>query len=346
MIVRDWLRGGTLAVALDNPLNSFNAVRLGAAALVVVSHSYYILGDGNASEPLAWSAYDLGALAVNMFFVLSGSMICRSLERNRDVSRYLRARLLRIYPGLIFAALVTALIIGPLGTTVSVEEYFEDQRLWLYPLTVAFDFAGASLPAFDHGLHETNASLWTIKFELLAYVGCLVLLAVGLMQDRRFWLAACLVSGTLVASGIGIDGYSADAYASLFRFSFAYSLGSLAYQYRRELTLNVPLALALAAVSVLLGKGMLGNVLGIVSFGYLALAVGAHQTPTGLKWTAVTDVSYGLYLFAWPIQQALMHWYAWTPALLPLHIGATFILTVPLAYLSWFAVEKPALRLK
>lgn len=345
-MTRKWWSGVPLASTLEDADNSYNLVRLGAAAMVVVSHSYFILGGGNAFEPLAWSAYDLGALAVNMFFVLSGVMISRSLEMNRDVGRYLRARLLRIYPGMAFAAIVTALVIGPMATELSLADYFRDPATWLYSARALVDFSGAPLPGFDHGIHEANAPLWTIKFELLAYAGCLALAIVGLAGNRIVWLVASLISGAVVASGFGLTDYSADAVANLSRFVLAFSAGAVAYQFRHALVLNLPLALLIAALSIGLGKGPVGSVIGVISMGYLALTLGATGLPPWLSWTKRTDISYGLYLFSWPVQQALVHWSAWASASVPVHIATTLLLALPLAYLSWIMVERPALRLK
>ncbi|ODT65224.1 MAG: hypothetical protein ABS75_32535 [Pelagibacterium sp. SCN 63-23] len=336
----------TLAGALDRPGNAFNALRLGAAAMVVISHSYFILGGGNAAEPFSWSAYDLGAMAVNVFFVLSGVMICRSLENNPDLWRYARARVLRIYPGLFFAAFLTMLLIGPVGSNVPLTQYFTDSATWLYPVQVLWDFAGASLPLFDHGQHEANASLWTIKFELLAYLGCLILAFLGLAHNRLIWLAIFVTAGILIASGLGVEGESANAFANLFRFTFAFAFGALAYQMRHRLILNVPLGVMMAIVALLVNPPGVGSVLCILTTGYAALSIGGCLAPGALAWTQGTDISFGLYLFGWPVQQALVHWFAWTPQLVGLHIVLSFAIVLPLAWLSWRLIEKPALALR
>ena len=55
-----------------------------------------------------------------------------------------------------------------------------------------------------------------------------------------------------------------------------------------------------------------------------------------------TDVSYGLYLYGSAIQQFLV-WSHWTAASPWSFFALAFALTLPLAWLSWIAVERPML---
>jgi peptidoglycan/LPS O-acetylase OafA/YrhL len=64
---------------------------------------------------------------------------------------------------------------------------------------------------------------------------------------------------------------------------------------------------------------------------------------TILQYNRLGDYSYGIYIYAFPVQQSLMH--AW-PRSTPIDMfWEAMAVTVILAVLSWHFVEKPALAL-
>jgi peptidoglycan/LPS O-acetylase OafA/YrhL len=96
--------------------NNFNLVRLMAAGLVLVSHSWPLTG--TPGEPLEKIAdFSLGHLGVDIFFVVSGFLVTGSLL-DRPMGSFLRARALRIFPALAANSFGTALVIGPLVTAL------------------------------------------------------------------------------------------------------------------------------------------------------------------------------------------------------------------------------------
>ena len=99
--------------------NNFNLIRFIAASCVIISHSVLISGGEDRIEPLeALTGFTMGDHAVNVFFVLSGFLVTKSLFSRNDIAFYAAARSLRIIPGLFIMGLVTALIIGPLATSL------------------------------------------------------------------------------------------------------------------------------------------------------------------------------------------------------------------------------------
>ncbi len=139
-------RHKVLADVLESDSNSFNAIRLAAAAAVVVSHSYGLLL-GDPAQPLSVvTPFTLGQHAVNMFFVLSGVLVSRSYALRPDVVRFIRARVLRIFPGLFLCGLVTAFVLAPVGSSLPLPDYFSKAGPYLYPWLVAVKFSHATLP--------------------------------------------------------------------------------------------------------------------------------------------------------------------------------------------------------
>lgn len=331
----------TLAETLDDPSNNFNLVRLIAAMMVVISHSFLVTTGQNESEPLSWSAYDLGATAVNIFFVMSGMMVSRSFEKQPNLTRFLRARMLRIYPGLIVASIGVAMVVGPLGTDVSLSQYFTDIRTWTYPFRVLYDFDSAVLPdTFLHNaLPTTNMPLWTIRYELLAYIGFVALAAVGLARRGLVLCAAIATSGILMVAYSGTG-------ASLFRFAFAFLAGVVAFRFGNTIRLSRGIALLFVITALVMIGTPIAPLLSILSVGYAAMVVASQKLPAWGHDLLKTDLSYGIYLYAWPVQQTLAHYMTWEGPMIAAHIILSLIITGPLAALSWVLVEKPALGWK
>ncbi len=344
------MMANTLADALSLEKNSFNLVRLLAALAVIASHSVLIPFGNGAKEPLhALTALTLGQHAVNIFFVISGFTLARSLDTNSNLAQYAVARLLRIMPALFGFGLVFALFIGPIMTSASLGEYFLDARTWLYPILVGLQFQHTNPPP---GLFESapiagavNNPLWTIKYEIFAYLALgIVALAGGL--KRRWFIAATLV--LFVALTRSFQPFEADGLLGpLFqaaKFGTCFLLGVMAYSMRSFVpTAAVWLIVSVATAAVLWSSSF-------ALFGYLlvdahlAFVVGANSFGFATKWTQVNDISYGTYIYGWPIQQSVL---ALLPGISALMGGSISVLLAIIAgYVSWQLIERPALSLK
>src|SRR4051812_25724777 len=99
----------------QNRHNGFTALRLGAGLFVLFTHSYVLLGQGEA-EPLARLTQYLSfsGLGVDTFFAISGYLICQSLLRQASPRAYLARRCLRILPALAVMVALTVFVFSPL----------------------------------------------------------------------------------------------------------------------------------------------------------------------------------------------------------------------------------------
>ena len=168
--------------------NNFNLVRLMAAGLVLVSHSWPLTG--TPGEPLERVAgFSLGHLGVDIFFVVSGFLVTGSLL-DRPMRSFLRARALRIFPALAANAFGTALVIGPFVTALPLAGYFTTWDTWRYalqnsltwPMGVCWTLPGVFLG--NPGGHAVNGALWSLPWELTMYV-LLALLGATLLRGAR-----------------------------------------------------------------------------------------------------------------------------------------------------------------
>lgn len=343
-------QGVLLAEVLEDEQNSFNLVRLAAAVAVVVSHSCALIIGEIAGEPLSGvTPYTLGQHAVNVFFVLSGVMLSRSWDLNPDLWRFVLARLLRIYPALAACGFVVALLLSPLGTERPLGSYLGDRDTLLYPLRILFEFNRAKLDeVFTGGTLKPgsiNASLWTIKYELAAYALFAAAAATGVVRRPAF-AVAFLLGTALAVIALDLNGLAERVPSAVppGRFFMSFALGIAAYTFRAHIPLGYHCLAAVVALAVSAHGTVLEKPAYIVLAGYAALYLGSFVVQRASVWAGRTDLSYGVYLYAWPIQQLLLFQ---VPGIgLAPHIAVSLLVSAALAAVSWRYVEKPSLLLK
>lgn len=332
----------TISDVLARRRDAMLLIRLCLAGAVFCSHAFVVARGFAYVEPLkVWTGLDLGQHAVNLFFVLSGFLVVQSLER-RDTRSYLRARALRIFPGLIVAALMAALVIGPLMSHLGVRGYFGNPATWRFLPEVLPRFNGlAELPGVfnGHPVHNVMATIWTIKYEIVCYLLLALAGAAGLLRRPLVVLAslgAGLAALTLFESCLFPAGVN-----SLIRFGTCFMLGNAFWLLRDRVPLSGLIAACLAVLAIVADNTPLAVPTLIAAEGY------------GLLWLAYlpvlaripmpsADLSYGVYLYGFPIEQVIES--AGFGGLLIIVAAAPVTLAV--AALSWFLVEKPALQFK
>jgi peptidoglycan/LPS O-acetylase OafA/YrhL len=318
--------------------NAFDVLRLLGATLVLVSHSYALLG---FVEPrLGHSSF--GAIGVEIFFAISGFLIAASWISEPRIRAFLVKRALRILPALFVTVMLSAFLLGPLLTTVSPGSYFSSSMPLRYvvenmasvvtggaALNVNYALPGvfANLPS-----DAVNGSLWTLPVEVRAYF---IVLALGLLGILLRWLWVPVLAGLAF---LVVGGSETTLLLVLFLVS------SLLYVHRDRVPLHRHLALAAVAVWIAGTWIEHGGALIALAIPYLVLYV-AYRAPAAVRvLTRRGDVSYGLYLLAFPVQQIAVHL---LPGMTPLELIAVSLpATYLLATLSWHLVERPALRLK
>ena len=342
-----FLRPASLADGLALPHNHVGLLRLLLALAVVVSHAASVASGRVEDEPLTRSTgFTLGEHAVNGFFAISGFLVTMSYVQ-RGWRDYAVARILRIAPGLVAATLVVAFVLGGSLTSLDLRAYLADAQLWRFINGTLTSFKSVSfLPGVFTGnpLASPMGTVWTLKYEALCYVGVLVAGLAGLMAHRRIVLGlwAALVVATVLREIATPDG--PKGVETALRLPLIFLTGGLAYLWRDRVPLSLAgLAVALLLVALAQGTAAYKALLYLVTaWGVLVLAF----APVLARWRSEppADLSYGVYLYGWPVQQACV---ALFPAAGALALFApSLLVTVLVAALSWYLVEKPALGLK
>ena len=329
----------TLQARFDPRRNGFDLLRLLFAALVAVDHGISAHSAGQAR---------LGDYALDGFFLLSGFLVTRSWFRLESFPRFAWHRFLRIMPGFWVCLVVVAFVAAPVaallqgmsplvpftGTPSAWDYVFQNAGL----LIVHFDIAGilADLPKED----SFNGALWTLAFEAFCYAVVGVLGALGLLR-RRPVLVPAAAGVLLVLTAMQEAGLPVLLDGRVIRLALMFLLGATAYLYADRVPMRGDLAAAAAGL-FLVSLALFDDyrVLGAVPFTYLCLWAG-----TGFAWRMRADLSYGIYIYHWPLQQILVLT-ALGSAPAAVFVPVSIALALLPAAASWYLVERPALRHK
>jgi peptidoglycan/LPS O-acetylase OafA/YrhL len=326
--------------------NALNFIRLLFALEVIVWHSYALRGGSWLPERLESFISDI---AVDGFFVISGFLICHAWSRNPNLRRFAAARARRLLPGLWVCLVVTAFVIAPVATSVAghadlsqrgqLEYVLGNATTWVTTWGIDGGPVGGTSDAW-------NGSLWSLSWEVFAYAAVAILgLCALLRASVVLWLAgvfwlwafALVVSGHLVNSG--------QPAWLIPRLGLMFACGALVYLLRDRIPMSRALAataLALVVVGVVATPSY--RLVAAPAIAYLCLW-GGIELGRFPRLVLRNDLSYGVYVYAFPIQQALLMaglgsigWAAFA--------CLSVACTLPLAAASWFAVERPAQSLR
>ena len=355
--------------------NNFDLLRLIAALMVLFGHSFDLTG---TAEPLnQLNEVGWGSVGVLIFFSISGFLVARSWDFDRHIGAFAAKRALRLLPGLIVALLLTAFVLGPIVTTLPVSAYLSDPATKSYVLNNATLQSDFTLPGvFAHTIYPVavNGSLWTLPVEAKAYLllaafGVLGLLvrvravmlvfsvyavlamfpAIRLSLPLGAHYAAYLVDIQMPASTVASVSATPSVFTPYVYFLAAFGIGAGMYQLRRWIPIlwsaSAGMLLAIVLTVVVAGRfDIAPSEVMVLVLPYLVLCIAyrSHRWLRLPRWWG--DYSYGIYIYAFVVQQALSHW-------LSLRSGwVMFVLATPitlaLAACSWHFVERRALALK
>lgn len=323
--------------------NSYDAIRMLAAASVLVSHHFALTGQ---PEPALGTIHSLGGVAVLVFFSLSGYLVTQSWQADPHAWRFLVRRALRIWPALALLCVLTVFVLGPVATALPLADYFTTPGTWKYFHTLRMKIIHVLPGVFEANPKSgmVNGSLWTIPIEVRCYLAVALLGLLGLLRWR--WLvpavaamAALWFIGIATPEILGKRSYAREMFIFFFSGSALCFLQRF-WQARPWHWLAACLAAALA--SLLLGRAYLAL---LCSLPYLVVWGGSLPLPILRHAGRWGDPSYGIYLYAFPIQQWLIAEHL--PRLgFAGSMALALALTAGMAYLSWHLLEKHALRLK
>jgi peptidoglycan/LPS O-acetylase OafA/YrhL len=337
--------------------NGIGALRLFFASLVIVSHSPEMLDGSLAREPLhrLFGTLSSGTLAVDAFFLISGYLIAASFAASTSVVSYFKKRALRIYPAFIVCCLLCIFCVAPLAGADLSSLRPPDWGRIAYRLLL---LKSPELTGVFEGLPYAtlNGSAWTISYEFRCYILAALFGLVGLYRRRGLFLAltATLLTANVLLNFTSIGAFTAPGWFVgavgephlQLRLLSPFMVGTCFWLYRDHIALRARYAaVCTLGLVVLMFVPALAEAALVLLGGYVLFWTAFKVTWRPLHTlNAKDDISYGIYLYAWPIG-ALVAWY-WptvTPVVLAL---LTFIGAVLFGLGSWHLIEKRAMRWK
>ena len=340
------LRGQSSTWSEPDLDNNFKLLRFLAALTVAATHCLWVVyGDSPKAEWPLNVLMQVSHCGICIFFGLSGFLITASLIERPNLLHYGLSRFLRLIPLLFCVAVIMAFVVGPFVSTASFEEYYANPMLWLYVPLTSFAYPDMTLPGVFTSLPaagEVNISLWTLRYEIIAYVIMGGAFGLGILQSRYLWiwvglllLAYGVVSfATTWRQEIAFLGHGA-------RFGFAFLTGLVLYRYRDQIPLNIYGVLLTVGLAAMTNHTAYMEPFRIVALTYTAIWLGLKPRGFIRRFNGLGDYSYGIFVFHWPIAQTVL---LLNPGIeYTVLLAFVLPLALVLATISWHWIEEPML---
>ena len=313
-------------------------LRLLAAVAVVVGHGYVLNGQTPAPR---MGGIPLHTLGLYIFFTISGYLITSSWNRWPNLPSFVRNRALRILPALAAVVLLTVVVTGPLATELTLSEYLSTPQTWLYLsgvlLVPQYELPGVFV---THLSPAVNGSLWTLGIEACCYLATALL---GVSLRKYAWIGNLVLGVGAIALALQPAGGALESFRAVGAVCSYFALGALACHLRVDRRHFPALLMACLVVGWLLLGEFIAPIaticaLAVVPAAVLTIALRSKNTRSGV------DLSYGVYLWGYPIQQLVLQVNPDLPVVYS--VALTILFTLAVATLSWHHLEAPALGLK
>jgi len=326
----------------------FDYMRIMFALSVVCWHTLLVTYGYNLQEKIFLTPPTriIVAAIVPMFFAFSGFLVAGSLERCKTLGGFLFMRILRIFPALVMDDILCAFILGTAMTQFKLGRYFHDPLFFSYLLNCLGDIHYQLPGLFADNPFPTvvNMQLWTVPFELECYSLLAILSVLGIIARPKIFLVliAALACYGLADFLAGHDRQADDLHGN--QLVLCFLIGVALYNFRTRIPYSGKIGLAALGACVICFWVPGGGLLAPLPITYLTVFLGLTH-PKRLFFMLTGDYSYGIYLYGFPIQQAVAG-----SGLVPLNGALTLAVSLPIivtvAALSWHFFELPFLALR
>ena len=316
--------------------NNFKLLRMCAAMGVLISHAWMISYGRQVKDPLTpmFMGHSLGKVSVFVFFALSGYLITRSFYTKRRPLRFVWARVMRIFPALLVMLILT-LIIFYFQTSNTVRFWADmPSYLWHNLTLVQIKQNVGDVFANHTTRYETNVPLWTLEYEIYCYIAVLVAGILGLL---RKWAIVLIFLFVPVAYFYG----QAFVRTEVLKMLISFALGAGIFLWRDRVYYHGGFVTGLIGLCLITFGTQAYIFVLLLTVAYGALWCGFYAIPFLSNYNRLGDYSYGVYIYAFPMQQTAWALGAKTPAI---NILVSLALTLPLAIASWHLIERHVIK--
>ena len=336
----------TVSDILKRDKNNLDIVRIIVATMVIWSHSFALSQGNGANEPLSrfLKVTYAGELGVNIFFFISGLLVTNSILKKGSITKFVVSRFFRIFPALLLLLVITTFIIGPIVSKLSVIEYFSNSATWKYFLQNIYLKTNYILPgSFENNIwpNDVNGSLWSLTYEVACYIFLIVVFVLsGNNKNTQNKIIFVITILSIIPNHFLLHFFE-RTYIPGFVPMACFAFGSFFAVNQEKIKLDFKLLFALVLSLVLFWRYIhLIQILFPLTISVFLLFFSTDKFVLKLK--PKYDISYGLYIWHFLIQQIII-----------LYIGSfnvylffivSFVLTVLLAFLSFVLVEERSIN--
>ncbi len=333
--------------------NNFKLIRFIASSLVIFNHCYILTG--TEGEPLYSFGLSFGHVAVDTFFIASGFLVTGSFYSRKEFLSFVWARVLRIFPGLMVCVLFCVLVVGFFYTDMPMDLYFKNELTYhflFYNVLLLYKPLQYFLPGvFINNPYPfaVNGSLWTLPWEIKMYT-ILALFKILYFVKSKFIdqiVRVLIVSLAILSTSFYLYYYYTEwgLPHHLLRFSSMFFIGSSFWVFKNKIPFSYKIIFPLMFIMLCLTFQVKIFVLMYSLFlAYFVIYLAYGPRGFILKFNLLGDYSYGLYIYAFPVQQSIA---ASIPGIGVLKMFVfSFAITLFLSIVSWHLVENWALKLK
>lgn len=328
-----------LSEILKRDSNNLDLLRLFAACMVIYGHAYSIVpeeGKQDFVQSLLGYEYS-GSLAVKFFFFISGLVVSNSLFLKKNPLTFAVSRVFRIWPAFMLVVVISAFVVGPIYTTFSFAEYFGSEQFSVgdYVFSNLIMDIRYYLPGVFFELPyeaAVNGSLWTLYYEIGAYLGILLMYLLGFFRGKIIGTVALL----LVM--VGQEFLDVNSLPSIFHQPVlvqCFALGALLALHKDKIYIHSGTLILLWLCFFFFKEWAYSKYLLYIALFVSLLYLSGIKS--FLSYRPRYDVSYGVYLWGFPVQQVMAYHFLE----LGVHFNqvASVVVCIVLGCLSWLLVE-------
>jgi peptidoglycan/LPS O-acetylase OafA/YrhL len=334
--------------------NNYNLIRFILAICVIFCHNIELL-DGNRNNEIFTVFFktnlSLGSFAVNLFFLISGYLIVKSWDKNENAWSFLSNRILRIYPGFIVASIISCFVIGALADNTHYFEQFKYKYFIFNLLVLKIPITPKIFKASHYPY--INGAMWTINNEFICYLLVLVLGILSFVKNKIGWIVffTTFFSAIFLVNLFHvkiINNFLSNYFVADFfdvKLIFSFFIGGTYYLFGKNfLNRKSIFIVSTVLMFIFLFKNLFIDYTIPLFVGYIVLSIAESTIPLLSEFNTLPDISYGVYLYGWPITKFLI--YSQPKINYWLLNVESLILAILLGLFSWYLVEKPFIRLK
>ncbi|MDP8640091.1 acyltransferase family protein [Serratia marcescens] len=339
-----------LSDLLNRESNNLDLIRLLCAYFVIYSHSFALspsAGDVDMLLKLTGIGYiAFSGVAVKTFFLISGILVANSLLTTGSITKFVASRFLRVFPAFFSVVVLLALVVGPILTTLDTPTYLREFTTWHYiSKTLSLDIQYILPGVFDKNTTQAvNGSLWTIPFEVKAYFYLLVLyiLSIPLGKYKAYFIGivsiAIFLEPLTPFKGVLIAKSDDPSIYELYPF---FAFGCLLALAKDRIKIGIYLPIIFGAFYLIHSSETYKIMFFYLSASTLLLYASSLKIVQKIK--LKHDISYGVYLWAFPVQQTLATTYPGQPYV---NMSLSIVITTLIAYASFIFIEAPSMNFR